>query len=95
MDAVVDGAERRLLVEYTTLDPARVEPKAMLQDLRTAHMRRDVDRVAVVADADWIDELARITRATDAIDIAGFGTSGGPRPSSGCRLEPSPACYPS
>jgi hypothetical protein len=73
VDGVVQRCGRaRLLVEYGERNPTRVEPKAMWADLATARLLGDVDRVAVVADTDWIDSVAdAATRVTDA-DVRGF-----------------------
>lgn len=50
----------RLLVVYDHVDPGRWEPRAMGSDLLTVRMFRGVDQVAMVADADWIDDLGGI-----------------------------------
>jgi hypothetical protein len=47
----------RLLVVYDHFDPTRWEPLAMWSDLQIGRLLRDVDRVAVVAEADWVDDL--------------------------------------
>jgi hypothetical protein len=75
VDAVVGtyGAAR-LLVVYDHLDPTRWEPRAMWSDLLTARVLGDVDRVAVVADADWIDDLDGVDADGRWIPAKGFRT---------------------
>jgi hypothetical protein len=62
----------RLLIVYHHLDPCRWEPRAMWSDLQTAKLFRDVDRVAVVADADWIDDLHGVDGDARRADVRGF-----------------------
>jgi hypothetical protein len=62
----------RLLVVYEHLDPCRWEPRAMWADLQTATVFRDVDRVAVVADAAWIDDLDGPGGVARRAEIRGF-----------------------
>jgi SpoIIAA-like len=73
----VEGVVRRhgaarLLVVYGHFDPCRWEPRAMWSDLQTAKLFRDVDRVAVVADADWVDSLHGIDGDARRADVKGF-----------------------
>ena len=73
----VDGVIRRhgsarLLVVYGHFAPGRWEPRAMWSDLRTARLLEGVDRVAVVADAEWIDDPARIGSPGRPPDVEGF-----------------------
>lgn len=59
LDAVIaEHGEAKLLVEYGDVDFGRIEPKAMWEDLKTAGVLRDVDKVAVVTDAGWVDKLS-------------------------------------
>jgi hypothetical protein len=46
----------------------------MWSDLRTARLLCNVDRVAVVADADWIGELDSFDEGGRRLDVRGFGT---------------------
>jgi SpoIIAA-like len=76
----VDGVVRRcatarLLVEHRDRDPVRIEPKAMWADLTTAHILRDVDRVAVVADASWVDRVADTAVTMTDVEARGFDTA--------------------
>ena len=76
----VDGVVRRcatarLLVEHRDRDPVRIEPKAMWADLTTAHILRDVDRVAVVADAWWVDRVADTAVTMTDVEARGFDTA--------------------
>jgi hypothetical protein len=68
-------ATARLLVEHCDRDSIRVEPKAMWADLTTAHLLRGVDRVAVVADARWIDKVADTATTVADVEARGFDTS--------------------
>jgi hypothetical protein len=68
-------ATARLLVEHCDRDSMRVEPKAMWADLTTAHLLRGVDRVAVVADARWIDKVADTATTVADVEARGFDTS--------------------
>ena len=73
IDAVVQrrgGA--RLLVVYDHLSPVCSEPRAMWAKLRTARLLSDVDRVAVVADTDWIDGPGLVDGVAGLVDVAGF-----------------------
>jgi hypothetical protein len=77
----VDGVVRRhgtarLLVIFDHFDPCRWEPRAMWSDMRTAKLFGDVDRVAVVADADWIDDLRGVDDVARRIDVRGFRADG-------------------
>lgn len=62
----------RLLVVYDHFDACRWEPRAMWSDLQTAKLFRHVDRVAVVADADWIDGLHGVDGDVRRADVKGF-----------------------
>lgn len=62
----------RLLVVHAHDDPTRWEPRAMWSDLLTARCLRDVDRVAVVADADWIDGIDGVDANGRWIPARGF-----------------------
>jgi hypothetical protein len=73
----VDGVVRRwatarLLVEHRDRNPVRIEPKAMWADLTTAHVLRGVERVAVVADAGWIDRVADAAATMTDVEAKGF-----------------------
>jgi SpoIIAA-like len=73
----VDGVVRRcgrarLLVEYGDVDQTRVEPKSMWVSLRTARLLGDVDRVAVICDARWIEKLAEIAGPVTDVEVESF-----------------------
>jgi hypothetical protein len=73
----VDGVVRRcgrarLLVEYGDVDHTRVEPKAMWVSLRTARLLGDVDKVAVITDAGWIDKLTEIAGPVTDVEVESF-----------------------
>jgi hypothetical protein len=73
VDAVVRRHGRaRLLVVYAHFAPGRREPRAMWSDLRTARLLEGVDRVAVVADAEWIEAPARLGGLGRPLDVEGF-----------------------
>lgn len=76
----VDGVVRRcaaarLLVEHCDQDSVRIEPKAMWADLTTAHVLRGVERVAVVADAWWIDRVADGAATMTDVEARGSDTT--------------------
>jgi hypothetical protein len=62
----------RLLIVYGHFDPCRWEPRAMWSDLQTARLFQDVDKVAVVADADWIDGLHGVDGNARLAHVKGF-----------------------
>ncbi len=68
-------AAARLLVEHCDRDSVRIEPKAMWADLTTAHLLRGVERVAVVADAGWTDEVADTAVTVSDVEARGFDTT--------------------
>jgi stage II sporulation SpoAA-like protein len=68
-------AAARLLVEHCDRDSIRIEPKAMWADLTTAHVLRGVERVAVVADAWWIDRVADGAATMTDVEARGFDTT--------------------
>ncbi|ATG52176.1 hypothetical protein CFK38_12070 [Brachybacterium vulturis] len=48
-----DGSVR-LLIEYGDIEPGRIEPKAWIEDFKMAGVLDDVEKLAVVTDASWI-----------------------------------------
>ena len=71
-DVVRRYGSARLLLVYENLDPCRWEPRAMWADLQTARVFRHVDRVAVVADTDWIDDLHGPDGDARRVEVRGF-----------------------
>jgi hypothetical protein len=69
------SAAARLRVEHCDRDSVRIEPKAMWADLTTAHVLRGVERVAVVADAWWIDRVADGAATMTDVEARGFDTT--------------------
>ena len=61
----------RLLL--TVENVAAVEPRAMLEDLTGARVLDRVDRYALLADAGWIDKVARAGHAVLPVDGRVFG----------------------
>lgn len=75
IDSVVHRHGRaRLLVVYDHFVSTRREPLAMWSDLQTGRLLRDVDRVAVVAEADWIDDVRGVDENGRWIRAEGFRT---------------------
>ena len=69
-----DGSVR-LLAEFGEVEPGRIEPKAWVEDLKMTGILGDVEKMAVVADASWLQkwtELAGgpISGAVEAFDAA-------------------------
>jgi hypothetical protein len=61
----------RLLL--TIDEVGRSTPRAMLEDLTTAQLLDPVDRYAILADAGWIDQVARAGLAVLPVDGRVFG----------------------
>lgn len=53
----------RLLVEYGEVILGRIEPLALWEDLKATGMLTDLDRIAVVADQEWLDTVASVAGA--------------------------------
>ena len=75
IDTVVRRHGRaRLLVVYDHFVSTRWEPLAMWSDLQAGRLLRDVDRIAVLADATWIDDVRGIDGNRGWIRARGFRT---------------------
>jgi hypothetical protein len=61
----------RLLL--TVDDVGRTEPRAMLESLTTARLLEPIERYALLADAGWIDLVARAGHAVIPVDGRVFG----------------------
>ena len=64
---IAEHGQARLLLEYGDIDLSRIEPRAMWEDLKTAGVLGDVDRIAVLTDARW---LQKVTGAAQTVTPA-------------------------
>jgi hypothetical protein len=73
IDAVVaEHGSARLLAEYGDVDLRRIEPGAVWEDLKTAGVLTDVDKVAIVAGLGWIRRLSEIAGAIAPVEVEVF-----------------------
>lgn len=65
----------RLLVEYGDIDFGRIEPEALWKDLKTAGMLGDIERCALVTDANWIEKLGAAAGRVTSVEVRTFSTN--------------------
>ena len=64
----------RMLLQYGQVDLGRIEPEAFWKDLKTAGMLGDVERCALVTDADWVETLGSVADRLAPFEVRTFGT---------------------
>ncbi|AGF71812.1 STAS/SEC14 domain-containing protein [Corynebacterium halotolerans] len=50
----------RLLTEFGDIEPGRIEPKAWIEDLRMTGILGDIEKMAVVAGAAWLQKWTEL-----------------------------------
>jgi hypothetical protein len=73
-DVIAEHGKARMLVEYGDIDVGRIEPRAVWEDLRTAGLMRDVEKAAVLSDAQWMRTLTDGAGALTPTDIQVYDT---------------------
>jgi hypothetical protein len=69
---VAERGSAKLLVEVQDVDLGRIEPKALWEELKTAHLVDDIDRLAIVADSGAIEKLAGVADNLSSIEVRSF-----------------------
>jgi hypothetical protein len=69
---IQERGSARLLVEYRDVELARIEPRAMWEDLKSAGLLKDVTRAAVVADQGWVETLASAVGTVLPLEVRSF-----------------------
>ncbi|SDY53580.1 SpoIIAA family protein [Herbiconiux ginsengi] len=62
-----------LLAVYDDIELAKIEPKALWEDLRSAGLEKKVRRAALLTDAGWLATLARGASHFIQADVRVFG----------------------
>lgn len=72
-DVVSEHGRARILLDYDGVDHGRVEPKAVWEDLKGAHLLGDTDRIGVVSDSPALDTFVEAMGAVSHLEVRTFG----------------------
>ena len=62
----------QLLLEYGEIDPGRIEPAAAWKDLQSIGMLQDMERIALVADQQWLQTITDAIGSIVSADVRTF-----------------------
>lgn len=71
-----DGSVR-LLAEFGDLEPGRIEPQAWLEDLKMTGILGDIERMAVAADAAWLQKWTELAGGLISAEVETFDATQG------------------
>jgi hypothetical protein len=69
---VAERGSAKLLLELQHIDLGRIEPKALWEEVKTAHLVDDIDRLAIVADSGAIEKMANAADHLGSIEVRAF-----------------------
>ena len=69
---VAERGSAKLLLEVQDVDLGRIEPKALWEELKSAHLADDIDRLAIVADSGAIEKLAGAADRFTSVEVRAF-----------------------
>jgi len=69
---VAERGSAKLLLDVQDVDLGRIEPKAFWEELKSAHLADDIDKLAIVADSGALEKLASVADSVTSIEVRAF-----------------------